>query len=576
MAAIDGRHIGLTYSDGTQAVNDVTLTVPEEEFFGFLGPNGAGKTTTIKTLVTLLRPTAGDITVNGYDVETESQAVRKSIGYMAQATSVDEELTARENIQFACEAYGVQKATRRNRIAELLDLVDLADVSEKVAKEFSGGMKKRLDVATALVHDPPLVFLDEPTTGLDPKARIRLWEYFREINDRGTTIFLTTQYLEEADELCDRLSVIQDGEIVATDSPDHLKSQVGGDVLEITLEDPTDGTKAHARRIAREVGLFEETTIELTDEGISVTSERARQAGTGLLVALRDANITVTGFDVRSPTLDDVFLAITGEPASDEPESTDTTEPAETDNTETESGDGDPQNDRETSLLENTARDTKAAASTDGTVGRDDPQTASDGEDQSVEIRTDSTSQSLGTRTVTPQCAPPGGELTVRIDLDGITGKLLLVESAEADATIDTISPEPYATTTVEETIYVAWDVAEPTDLSLTYTVSIPESATDGTEISFEGTVKRASGDKPLGGQMSVEIVEAFFERLLLQETISRPELERAGQWVMQGEITQQQFERIYRQWLQEEETAERKVTETETGDNRTDTEGFK
>jgi ABC-2 type transport system ATP-binding protein len=320
MAAIDARHIGLTYSDGTQAVEDVTLEVPEGEFFGFLGPNGAGKTTTIKTLVTLLQPTDGDITVNGYDVESNPQAVRESIGYMAQETSVDEELTARENIQFACEAYGVPKAERTERIDELLDLVDLADVADKVAKEFSGGMKKRLDVATALVHSPPLVFLDEPTTGLDPKARIRLWEYFRDINERGTTVFLTTQYLEEADELCDRLSVIQDGTIVATDSPDTLKSQVGGDVLEISLDNPTDEMKTSARRVAQDAGLFEDGTIEMNDEGISVASEHARQAGTDLLVALRDADITVTGFDVHSPTLDDVFLAITGEPASDEKE----------------------------------------------------------------------------------------------------------------------------------------------------------------------------------------------------------------------------------------------------------------
>ena len=223
MQAIDARNVGVTYSDGTEAVEDVTLQVPRGEFFGFLGPNGAGKTTTIKTLVTLLRPTAGEVTVNGYDVVTEPQAVRESIGYMAQETSIDRELTARENIRFACEAYGVPKADRADRIDELLDLVDLADVADKRAEEFSGGMKKRLDVATALVHEPPLVFLDEPTTGLDPKARLRLWEYFRTINEQGTTVFLTTQYLEEADQLCDRLSVIAEGEIVATGSPEELK-----------------------------------------------------------------------------------------------------------------------------------------------------------------------------------------------------------------------------------------------------------------------------------------------------------------------------------------------------------------
>lgn len=317
MNAIDANHIGVTYSDGTEAVKDVSLKIPTGEFFGFLGPNGAGKTTTIKTLVTLLSPTTGDVVVNGYDVETEAQAVRESIGYMAQETSIDKELTARENIRFACEAYGVPKDERADRIEELLALVDLADVADKLAEEFSGGMKKRLDVATALVHNPPLVFLDEPTTGLDPKARISLWEYFREINNRGTTLFLTTQYLEEADELCDRLSVIQDGEIVATDAPDTLKSEVGGDVLDISLEDP-DGDRPQARRVASDSGLFEDDAIAESDNGISITSRHARQTGTDLLVALRKADIPVTGFDIHSPTLDDVFLAITGEPATDE------------------------------------------------------------------------------------------------------------------------------------------------------------------------------------------------------------------------------------------------------------------
>lgn len=312
MAAIDARHIGLTYADGTEAVTDVTLEIPEGEFFGFLGANGAGKTTTIKTLVTLLQPTAGEITVNGFDVETESQEVRESIGYMAQETSIDEELTARENIRFACEAYGISNAEQAERIDELLDLVDLAGVAGKVAKEFSGGMKKRLDVATALVHQPPIVFLDEPTTGLDPKARNRLWEYFETINEQGTTVFLTTQYLEEADQLCDRISVILEGEIVAEGSPAQLKSTVGGDVLEISLDDPTDETTERARAAVADSNLFEsDTSLETTDEGISVTSARARQIGPELIVALRDEGFSVTGFDTRSPTLDDVFLALT-------------------------------------------------------------------------------------------------------------------------------------------------------------------------------------------------------------------------------------------------------------------------
>lgn len=294
------------------------MTVPEGEFFGFLGPNGAGKTTTIKVFATLLSPTDGEVRVNGFDVRSESRQVRETIGYMAQETSIDPELTAEENIRFACEAYGVPRAEREERVSELLDLVDLSDVADKRAEEFSGGMKKRLDAATALVHRPPLVFLDEPTTGLDPKARNRLWDYFRRINDRGTTIFLTTQYLEEADQLCDRLVVILDGRIVAEGSPADLKRQVGGEVLDVELEGGPE-RRERAATIAREFDAFADAIVAETDEGISVTAETARQHGTDLLVALRDAQLTVTGFNIRAPTLDDVFLAITGEEVGVEP-----------------------------------------------------------------------------------------------------------------------------------------------------------------------------------------------------------------------------------------------------------------
>ncbi len=321
--AIEATGVELIYDDGTRAVDGIGLRIPTGEFFGFLGPNGAGKTTTIKTLVTLLHPTGGSITVNGYDVVTESRAVRETIGYMAQQTSIDPELTARENVSFACQAYGVPKAERRERIDELLDLVDLADVADKQAEEYSGGMKKRLDAATALVHQPPLVFLDEPTTGLDPSARNRLWDYFREINDRGTTIFLTTQYLEEADQLCDRLAVIDDGSIVADGSPADLKREVGGEILDVDIE-TGDGAIDRAAAVAREADIFQEASVTTTPGGIAVTSPRARERGTELLVALRNAGLIVTGFNVRAPTLDDVFLAITGHHAEAE-ESSDST-----------------------------------------------------------------------------------------------------------------------------------------------------------------------------------------------------------------------------------------------------------
>jgi ABC-2 type transport system ATP-binding protein len=309
--AIRTDELRVTYSDGTEAVDGVSLRVPAGECFGFLGPNGAGKTTTIKVLATLLDPTAGTVRVNGFDVREAPRRVRSSIGYMAQEVSVDEELTARENVRFACEAYGVPRGERADRVADLLALVDLVDVADRRAEEFSGGMKKRLDAATALVHDPPLVFLDEPTTGLDPKARNRLWEYFERINEEGTTIFLTTQYLEEADRLCDRLAVILAGEIVESGSPAELKRRVGGEILDIELE---GGDRDQAARLVRESDtLSADATVEVTEDGLTVTARNARERGTDLLVALRDAGFTVTGFNLRAPTLDDVFLAITGE-----------------------------------------------------------------------------------------------------------------------------------------------------------------------------------------------------------------------------------------------------------------------
>jgi len=315
----------LTYSDGTEAVGDVSLAIERGEFFGFLGPNGAGKTTTIKVLATLLNPTGGTVEINGYDVTDRRTAVRATVGYMAQETAIDEELTARENLDFACAAYGVPRDRRADRIDELLDLVDLADVADKPAGGFSGGMKKRLDAATALVHDPQLVFLDEPTTGLDPKARNRLWDYFRRINDDGTTVFLTTQYLEEADALCDRLAVIRDGEVVERGSPAALKRRVGGEILEVdvgtteaTGDDATADTTgddesdpvATAAAIARADHFGSEATVETTDDGVRVTTRRASERGTDFVVALREAGVAVERFDVEEPSLDDVFLAI--------------------------------------------------------------------------------------------------------------------------------------------------------------------------------------------------------------------------------------------------------------------------
>jgi ABC-2 type transport system ATP-binding protein len=321
--AIDAQNVTVTYEDGTEAVRGVSLRIENGEFFGFLGPNGAGKTTTIKSLVTLLHPTEGSVRINGYDTATEPEKVRRSIGYMAQETSIDRELTPRENLQLACKLYGVPVDQREDRIEALLDLVDLMDVADTRSEKFSGGMKKRLDAASVLVHRPPVVFLDEPTTGLDPEARLRLWEYFERINEHGTTVLLTTQYLKEADQLCDRLSLLQDGRIIATGSPDALKSEFGTDVFEITLENPVEERIERAVRAVRRIDALDEPTIRPTDDGFTVRSARACEAASDLFAALDDAGISVSDFDVRSPTLDDVFLALTDD-SSDTAGRTDT------------------------------------------------------------------------------------------------------------------------------------------------------------------------------------------------------------------------------------------------------------
>ncbi|WP_049910411.1 ABC transporter ATP-binding protein [Natrinema gari] len=311
-SAIDVRGLRVTYADGTTAVDGIDMTVRKGEFFGYLGPNGAGKTTTIKVLATLLTPSDGEVRVNGFNVRTDSRNVRKSIGYMAQETVVDPELTVEENVRFACETYGVPRDERGRRISTLLSLVDLADVADKPADKLSGGMQKRLDAATALVHEPPVVFLDEPTTGLDPEGRDRLWDYFQRINDQGTTIVLTTQYLEEADKLCDRLVLVQDGSVIVKGSPNDLKGRGGDEILDVELTGD-QSARRRAAEIARDLGPFNSNAIEETDNGISVTGNSVREHGTMLLVTLDEAGISVVGFDIRKPTLDDVFLAVTGE-----------------------------------------------------------------------------------------------------------------------------------------------------------------------------------------------------------------------------------------------------------------------
>jgi ABC-2 type transport system ATP-binding protein len=309
--AIEVNDAKVTYAGGKEAVRGVTFHVERGEFFGFLGPNGAGKSTTIKLLTTLLHPTGGSVRVLGRDPTREPVAIRERIGYMAQETSVDDILTARENVRYAAQSYGVPRGKREAKVDELLRLVDLVDVADKTARTFSGGMKKRLDIATSLVHDPELLFLDEPTTGLDPKARLDLWAHFRALNERGTTIFLTTQYLEEADQLCDRVAILSKGRIVAVGTPAELKASVGKDALDVHVERTSPDAPDRARKAIEHV-LQKGDQVGTTEDGLAITSPRARRLSPEVVVALRDAGLTVTSLNVRSPTLDDVFLHYTG------------------------------------------------------------------------------------------------------------------------------------------------------------------------------------------------------------------------------------------------------------------------
>src|SRR5271157_5532883 len=226
------------YSDGTKAVDGISFRVKEGEFFGFLGPNGAGKSTTIKILTTLLRKTSGSVMVAGHDLDKEPEEIRKLIGVQSQDTAVDGDLTGRENLVLQGHFQQLPGAELKERVNELLKLVELEAAADKRARNYSGGMKKRLDLASALVHRPKLLFLDEPTTGLDPQSRAAIWKYLNKLNkEEGITIFLTTQYMEEADKLCNDLYIVDHGQIVANGTPSELKSQVGADSIKLAVED---------------------------------------------------------------------------------------------------------------------------------------------------------------------------------------------------------------------------------------------------------------------------------------------------------------------------------------------------
>ena len=311
MQLVDVASLVKVYPDGTRAVDGVTFSVAEGEMFGFLGPNGAGKTTTIRILVTLLPATSGTASVGGHDVARAAESVRSMIGYAGQFIGVDVDLTSRENLVLQGRLHGMRSGAARARADTLLEIFALAPAADKRAATLSGGMRRRLDLAQVLVHEPPLIFLDEPTTGLDPQTRNALWEHLRELNAHGTTVFLTTQYLEEADRLCGRIAIIDQGRIVVSGTPEALKATIGGEVVTVTLTD--DAGAADVERAARALGAFPGAGAPVVSErSISLPVAEAARALSDLVRRLDDANVRIATLGFSSPTLDEVFIKHTG------------------------------------------------------------------------------------------------------------------------------------------------------------------------------------------------------------------------------------------------------------------------
>jgi len=315
MAIIEARGLARTFKNrkrSVEAVRGVDLTVEPGETVGFLGPNGAGKTTTLRMLTTLLTPTAGTATVAGADLLRDPRGVRQRIGYVPQAVGVttggsDPACGVREELLDQAGLYHLSAAEGRARAATLIQQMELTGLEDRLVKTLSGGQRRRLEIALGLVHEPPLVFLDEPSTGLDPQSRSNLWDHIRRMRrEHDTTVFLTTHYLEEADALCDLIFIIDHGTIVATGTPDELKQRVSGDVVTLRV----NGATGAATDLLAAQSLVREVTP--ADDALRLTVDRGDEALPVLLRTLDEAGITLHTINVSRPTLDDVFLTLTG------------------------------------------------------------------------------------------------------------------------------------------------------------------------------------------------------------------------------------------------------------------------
>jgi ABC-2 type transport system ATP-binding protein len=297
--------LGKEYGE-TVALDGVSLGISPGGVHGLLGPNGAGKTTMVRILATLIAPTRGRALVAGHDVVADADAVRREIGLTGQFTAVDELLTGRETLDMIGRLLGLSRGEARSRATELLERFDLADAGDRRVATYSGGMRRRLDLAASLVVSPSVLFLDEPTTGLDPRSRLDVWSAVQELAAEGTTVLLTTQYLEEADRLADRITLIDHGRVVAEGTPAELKASVGGSRLELVLPDPATFDRARQQLNGRVVAADPETMT------LDVGTDRSARAVRGVLDELAAADLAVEGLSVSSPTLDDVFFALTG------------------------------------------------------------------------------------------------------------------------------------------------------------------------------------------------------------------------------------------------------------------------
>ena len=305
LLAVEAKNLKKTFKTkqgNVEAVRDVSFKVNKGEIFGILGPNGAGKSTTILMLTTLLRITSGTAKINDLDVVKNDSEVRNKIGIALQDTGIDNLLTARELFYTTARLWGLSKSKSKDRTEEMLNLVGLTEAADRRVKTYSGGMKRRLDLGLSLVHKPEVLFLDEPTTGLDPGSRRVLWDEIKKLRDEGVTIILTTQYLEEADELANRISIIDEGLVVAEGTPDELKSSIGGDVITLTFRTDDDAIKAQA--------IIENSDIE--DNQIRVTVENGAEKIPNLLNQLVSKDINVQSVSANKPSLDDVFLKLPG------------------------------------------------------------------------------------------------------------------------------------------------------------------------------------------------------------------------------------------------------------------------